>query len=126
MLAVLGLLIIRSIVSALNAAVSIADRIASGELGNDVRVESRDELGRLLEALKRMDGKLVEIVGGVRGSGLGTRHGVESLRQFASVQVVLEDRPLLDLLGRLVEPYLRYPYREVTLRWLRRLTRALS
>ncbi len=48
----LGLLIIRSIVSTLNTAVSIADRIASGELGNDVRVDSSDELGRLLEGLE--------------------------------------------------------------------------
>jgi len=91
--AVLGLLIIRSIVSTINAAVNIADRIASGELGNDVRVESTDELGRLLEALKRMDGKLVEIVGGVRGSadavGAAARqlsHGNDDLSQRTQEQ----------------------------------------
>ncbi len=89
----LGLLIIRSIVSTLNTAVNIADRIASGELGNDVRVESSDELGRLLEALKRMDGKLVEIVGGVRGSadavGAAARqlsHGNDDLSQRTQEQ----------------------------------------
>ncbi|WP_116811862.1 methyl-accepting chemotaxis protein [Steroidobacter cummioxidans] len=91
--AVLGLLIIRSIVSTINTAVSIADRIASGELGNDVRVESTDELGRLLEALKRMDGKLVEIVGDVRGSadavGAAARqlsHGNDDLSQRTQEQ----------------------------------------
>jgi methyl-accepting chemotaxis protein-1 (serine sensor receptor) len=91
--AVLGLLIIRSIVSTINTAVNIADRIASGELGNDVRVESNDELGRLLEALKRMDGKLVEIVGGVRGSadavGAAARqlsHGNDDLSQRTQEQ----------------------------------------
>ncbi|HEY0683118.1 MAG TPA: methyl-accepting chemotaxis protein [Steroidobacter sp.] len=91
--ALLGWLIIRSIVSTLNAAVSIADRIANGELGNDVRVDSRDELGRLLEALKRMDGKLVEIVGGVRGSadavGAAARqlsHGNDDLSQRTQEQ----------------------------------------
>jgi methyl-accepting chemotaxis protein len=91
--ALLGLLIIRSIVSTLNAAVSIADRISNGELGNDVRVESRDELGRLLEGLKRMDGKLVEIVGGVRGSadavGAAARqlsHGNDDLSQRTQEQ----------------------------------------
>jgi len=91
--AVLGLLIIRSIVSTLNTAVSIADRIASGELGNDVRVETNDELGRLLEALKRMDGKLVDIVGGVRGSadavGAAARqlsHGNDDLSQRTQEQ----------------------------------------
>jgi len=90
---VLGMLIIRSIVSTLNTAVSIADRISSGELGNDVRVESSDELGRLLEGLKRMDGKLVEIVGGVRGSadavGAAARqlsHGNDDLSQRTQEQ----------------------------------------
>jgi methyl-accepting chemotaxis protein len=91
--ALLGWLIIRSIVAALNAAVNIADRIASGELGNDVRIESRDELGRLLEALKRMDSKLVEIVSGVRGSadavGAAARqlsHGNDDLSQRTQEQ----------------------------------------
>ena len=89
----LGMLLIRSIVSTLNAAVSIADRIASGELGNDVRVESNDELGRLLDSLRRMDGKLVEIVGGVRGSaeavGAAARqlsHGNDDLSQRTQEQ----------------------------------------
>jgi methyl-accepting chemotaxis protein len=85
--------LIRSIVSALNAAVSIADRIAGGELGNDVRVDSDDELGRLLDSLKRMDAKLVDIVGGVRGSadavGSAARqlsHGNDDLSQRTQEQ----------------------------------------
>ena len=89
----LGFLLVRSIVSALNAAVSIADRIASGELGNHVRVDSHDELGRLLDSLKRMDAKLVEIVGGVRGSadavGSAARqlsHGNDDLSQRTQEQ----------------------------------------
>jgi methyl-accepting chemotaxis protein len=91
--AALLFVLIRSIVSALNAAVNIADRIAGGELGNDVRVESNDELGRLLDSLKRMDGKLVEIVGGVRGSadavGSAARqlsHGNDDLSQRTQEQ----------------------------------------
>ena len=89
----LGFLLIRSIVSTLTAAVSIADRIASGELGNNVRVESNDELGRLLDSLKRMDAKLVDIVGGVRGSadavGAAARqlsHGNDDLSQRTQEQ----------------------------------------
>lgn len=91
--AFLGFLLVRSIVSALNAAVSIADRIAGGELGNNVRVDSEDELGRLLDSLRRMDGKLVEIVGGVRGSadavGSAARqlsHGNDDLSQRTQQQ----------------------------------------
>jgi methyl-accepting chemotaxis protein len=89
----LGYMLVRSIVSTINAAVNIADKIASGELGNQVRVESGDELGRLMEGLKRMDGKLVEIVGSVRGSadavGSAARelsHGNDDLSQRTQEQ----------------------------------------
>ena len=51
----LSFLLLRSILGALSAAVNIADRIASGELGNNVRVGSQDELGSLLDSLRRMD-----------------------------------------------------------------------
>jgi methyl-accepting chemotaxis protein len=91
--ALLGVLLVRSIVSTLTAAVNIADRIASGQLGNSVQIDSNDELGRLLEALKRMDGKLVETVGGVRGSadavGAAARqlsHGNDDLSQRTQEQ----------------------------------------
>jgi methyl-accepting chemotaxis protein len=91
--AFLGIMLVRSIIGALNAAVSIADRISSGELDNQVRVDSNDELGSLLGALKRMDSKLVEIVGGVRGSadavGSAARqlsHGNDDLSQRTQEQ----------------------------------------
>jgi methyl-accepting chemotaxis protein len=91
--ALLGFLLVRSIVSTLNAAVNIADRIAGGELGNQVRVTTQDELGKLLDSLRRMDGKLVEIVSGVRGSadavGSAARqlsHGNDDLSQRTQQQ----------------------------------------
>jgi methyl-accepting chemotaxis protein len=89
----LSFLLLRSILGALSAAVSIADRIASGTLGNDVRVDNHDELGQLLDSLKRMDTKLVEIVGDVRGSadavGSAARqlsHGNDDLSQRTQEQ----------------------------------------
>jgi len=89
----LGYLLARSILGTLNAAVSIADLIASGELGNHVSVATNDELGSLLSSLKRMDGKLVEIVAGVRGSadavGAAARqlsHGNDDLSQRTQEQ----------------------------------------
>jgi methyl-accepting chemotaxis protein I, serine sensor receptor len=89
----LSFLLLRSILGALSAAVSIADRIASGELGNDVRVGSQDELGSLLDSLRRMDSKLVQIVGEVRGSadavGSAARqlsHGNDDLSQRTQEQ----------------------------------------
>jgi methyl-accepting chemotaxis protein len=88
-----GVVLIRSIMGALGAAVNIADRIAGGELGNEVQVNSNDELGRLLDSLRRMDAKLVEIVSGVRGSadavGAAARqlsHGNDDLSQRTQEQ----------------------------------------
>ena len=89
----LSFLLLRSILGALTAAVSIADRIANGELGNDVRVGAQDELGSLLDSLRRMDTKLVQIVGEVRGSadavGSAARqlsHGNDDLSQRTQEQ----------------------------------------
>ena len=64
--AVFAVMLLRSIMSALTAAVTVADKIANGELGHEIPTDRRDELGALLGALKRMDGKLNEIVNGVR------------------------------------------------------------
>ncbi|AMN46626.1 hypothetical protein ACG33_05845 [Steroidobacter denitrificans] len=91
--AFVGFLLVRSISQALAAAVHIADRIAGGDLGNEVSAAGNDELGRLLDSLKRMDGKLVEIVGGVRSSadavGAAARqlsHGNDDLSQRTQEQ----------------------------------------
>jgi methyl-accepting chemotaxis protein len=64
----LGYLLVRSIVMALSAAVGVADRIANGQLDNEIAVTSGDELGQLLMSLRTMDGKLVEIVTAVRST----------------------------------------------------------
>lgn len=88
-----GFILVRSITGALNAAANVADRIADGELGNHIVVDSQDELGRLLDSLRRMDTKLVEIVGGVRASadavGEAARelsHGNDDLSQRTQEQ----------------------------------------
>jgi methyl-accepting chemotaxis protein-1 (serine sensor receptor) len=66
MAAFFGMLLVRSIVNAINVAVNVADRIANGNVGNRIDVNSNDELGQLLTALNTMDHKLVEIVSSVR------------------------------------------------------------
>ncbi len=63
---VLAVLLLRSIMTALTAAVNVADRIAHGELGHEIPADRGDEFGALLSSLKRMDVKLHEIVGSVR------------------------------------------------------------
>jgi acyl-CoA reductase-like NAD-dependent aldehyde dehydrogenase len=58
-------------------------------------------------------------LGGVKGSGLGFRHGPEGLRQFCRVETIVEDRWLLGRLSPLIDRELAFPYRSRTLRLLR-------
>ncbi len=62
----LAVLLVRSMMSSLNTAVSTAERIANGKLGNRIEINTQDEFGRLLRAMQDMDNKLSDIVGAVR------------------------------------------------------------
>ncbi|WP_129775070.1 methyl-accepting chemotaxis protein [Peristeroidobacter soli] len=65
---VFALLLMRAIMSGLGTAMSVAENIADGHLGHKIDASRGDEFGVLLGALKRMDEKLHEIVGSVRGA----------------------------------------------------------
>jgi len=56
----------RNIVVPLAAAVKLARNVAQGDLSSDIVVESTDETGQLMAALKDMNASLVRIVGEVR------------------------------------------------------------
>ncbi len=58
--------ITRSITRPLNEAVQVARTVAAGDLGSQIRVESSDETGQLLQALQEMNDSLVQIVQQVR------------------------------------------------------------
>ncbi|MBQ0131302.1 MAG: MCP four helix bundle domain-containing protein, partial [Comamonas sp.] len=58
--------IIRSIQRPLHSAVSVADRVAAGDLTAEIDVRSKDELGMLLASLQRMQEGLVNTVQTVR------------------------------------------------------------
>jgi methyl-accepting chemotaxis protein len=64
----LAFLLMRAIMSGLGTAMSVADKIADGQLGHSIDSSRRDEFGTLLSSLRRMDEKLHEIVGGVRSA----------------------------------------------------------
>ncbi len=66
--AFIGYLLVRAITVPLNAAVTVAGKIADGDLDNDIQVTTRDETGKLLAALKAMNAKLYGIVSEVRAS----------------------------------------------------------
>ena len=65
---ILGLLLLRSIINPLNEAVEIANRVAAGDLTNQIEVNSTNETGKLLQALKSMNDNLVDLIGKVRMS----------------------------------------------------------
>ncbi|WP_431273560.1 methyl-accepting chemotaxis protein [Variovorax ureilyticus] len=54
------------IVRPLGQAVSVAETVAAGDLGSRIEVQSRDETGQLLQALKKMNESLARVVGEVR------------------------------------------------------------
>jgi methyl-accepting chemotaxis protein len=58
----------RSITRPLARAVAIAETVAAGDLTSNIEVESSDETGQLLAALKKMNSSLVQIVGQVRNT----------------------------------------------------------
>ncbi|MBB5608127.1 MULTISPECIES: methyl-accepting chemotaxis protein [unclassified Janthinobacterium] len=59
-------IITRSITQPINAAVAVAETVASGDLSSQIIVNSSDETGRLLQALKTMNDSLLGVVGQVR------------------------------------------------------------
>ncbi|USX15639.1 methyl-accepting chemotaxis protein [Oxalobacteraceae bacterium OTU3CAMAD1] len=81
--------LIKSITVPLYAAVGVAQTVAGGDLRSEVRVDSKDEIGELLGALKTMQTNLSGIVGKVR-AGTETIHG-------ATVEIAAGN---LDLSGR--------------------------
>jgi methyl-accepting chemotaxis protein len=63
--------ITRSITAPINRALAVAETVSAGDLTSVIVVDSRDETGRLMQALKSMNDNLVTIVGQVR-SGTDT------------------------------------------------------
>ncbi|MCS0608781.1 methyl-accepting chemotaxis protein [Massilia solisilvae] len=89
MAAVIGVILIRGIVNPLNEAVRIADSVAAGDLTERIEVTSKDETGRLMQALKDMNEGLATIVGQVRA---GTDTIATAAGQIAAGNVDLSAR----------------------------------
>ncbi|HEY4369469.1 MAG TPA: methyl-accepting chemotaxis protein [Steroidobacteraceae bacterium] len=63
---VFATLIVRSILAGVARLTQAITPLADGKLGREIVVDSDDEFGRLLLAMRAMDGKLTNIVGNVR------------------------------------------------------------
>ncbi|TFW21780.1 methyl-accepting chemotaxis protein [Duganella callida] len=62
-----SLMLSRSIIRPLRAALAVAQAISQGDLGGRIATQRRDELGQMLGALGEMNGSLHRIVSEVRG-----------------------------------------------------------
>jgi methyl-accepting chemotaxis protein len=85
----LAMMITRSIVAPLHGAVSVAKKVAGGELTSQVHVEGKDETSELLQALKDMNESLSRTVGEVR---TGTETITIASREIASGNADLSSR----------------------------------
>ena len=74
---------------ALNSAVSVAERVAAGDLSSEIVVTGRDEAGQLLVALKSMNERLASMVGRVRD---GSESIATGSSQIAAGSVDLSQR----------------------------------
>jgi len=72
-----ALLIVRAIVRPLDQAITQINAIAQGDISRSIRIDTRDEFGRLLTALARMQQGLVALVSTVRqgAEGVSTASG---------------------------------------------------
>ncbi len=84
-----GWFITRSIVLPMRRAVDVAKTVAAGDLSSHIVVDSTDETGELLGALKEMNGSLHNIVGQVRS---GTETLVTASGEIASGNLDLSSR----------------------------------
>ncbi|MEM8511713.1 methyl-accepting chemotaxis protein [Massilia sp. MP_M2] len=86
---VLGVMLARSITTPLRRAVALARQVAAGDLTTDIRAESRDEVGDLLDALSSMSTNLRKTVTEVRA---GTENIVTASRQISTGNMDLSSR----------------------------------
>ncbi|USX17831.1 methyl-accepting chemotaxis protein [Oxalobacteraceae bacterium OTU3REALA1] len=79
----------RSVTLPIRAAVAVARAVADGDLSSRIEVDTRDETGQLMQALKDMNDGLVTIVGQVRS---GTDAIAAASGQIASGNIDLSSR----------------------------------
>ncbi|MEC5218195.1 methyl-accepting chemotaxis protein [Actimicrobium sp. GrIS 1.19] len=86
---IMGWWLIRAICLPLDRAVALARSVAAGDLTHDIEVESNNETGQLLQALKEMNASLIVTVGQVRQ---GTETIGVASREIASGNADLSSR----------------------------------
>ncbi|MYM82748.1 HAMP domain-containing protein [Duganella sp. FT50W] len=86
---IIGIMTARSITRPVNRAVVLAEAVAAGDLSQQIEVTSTDEVGKLLQALKNMNGNLRPMVGQVRA---GTNEIATASTEIAKGNMDLSSR----------------------------------
>ncbi len=81
--------ITRTITQPISDAVRVAQSVSSGDLTSDIVVQTRDEAGQLMDALKSMNSNLVDIVGQVRS---GADSMADATNEIAAGNLDLSNR----------------------------------
>ncbi|HEY9028693.1 MAG TPA: HAMP domain-containing protein, partial [Burkholderiaceae bacterium] len=79
-----GVLFSRKMTHPVDLAVGVAERIAGGDLTNEVRVAGRDEIAQLLKALSTMQGSLASLVSNVRANSENVATASSQISQGAN------------------------------------------
>lgn len=79
-----ALLLTRSITRPIGRAVEIAERVAEGDLTSRIEVESNDEIGKLMQALRTMNGNLGNLIRSARENSKGVLDAACELSTAAS------------------------------------------
>jgi methyl-accepting chemotaxis protein len=79
LLATLGLTILRSVAPPLQQAVKVLSEVSRGNLAHSIHVESRNEVGVLMEATREMLAYLSHLIGEIRGSSQALTSTAEQL-----------------------------------------------
>ncbi len=77
----LGLMISRIISRPVVKLVHAADRIADGDLNVEIQTDSRDEIGQLAAAFRRMSGTLSEVMGSIRAASEQVASGAKQMSE---------------------------------------------
>lgn len=73
----------RLVTQPLNGAITVATRLANGDLTQRIEASSQDEAGRLLAAMQQMVGKLAQVVGGVQANAGALSNAAEQVSATA-------------------------------------------
>ncbi|MCB1754076.1 MAG: cache domain-containing protein [Gammaproteobacteria bacterium] len=105
--------ITRSIVGSLQAAIGVAKAIADGKLDNEIRVDSLDESGQVMQALQLMQNNLCERIGQDEKTAAEVSRIKQALDNVSANVMVADDDHNIIYLNKTVESMFRNAQQDI-------------